>query len=136
MDNSAVEPEDLEVTVEVVPQTVNEIVYMTEDVITSTDCYVQQDDDEEEDEHDLSDTGAAELYEIGCVDATRLTHMSLVLDESQSFVLLPQDDELHNNEVSWQYFIEICLFVVLNLTSYELLLVLRSHICYSKTWIT
>lgn len=99
MDNSAVEPEELEVTVEVVPQTVNEIVYMTEDITTTTDsCYIQQEDDEEE-EPDLNDAEATELYEIGSVDAARLTHMSLVLDQSQSFVLLPQNEH-NDNEVS------------------------------------
>lgn len=100
MDNSTVEPEDLEVTVEVVPQTVNEIVYMTEDVPANTDssCYVNSEEDEEETEADSVDTCTAQLYDIGSVDAERLTHMSLVLDESQSFVFLQQED--YDNDVS------------------------------------
>lgn len=78
--------DEQEVTVEVVPQTVTEIIYLSEtDIINTDQNYYIPSEEELEDEEN-------ESYEIGSVDPARLQHMSLILDESQSFVLLSQQD--------------------------------------------
>lgn len=99
MENQKSDVDCLEVTVEVVPQTVKEIVYLSEDLVMASDSPAQNPHSEEEEELDQGE--APQAYEIGSVDPTRLKTMSLVLDESESFVLLSQDDcESQVNNVS------------------------------------
>lgn len=89
MASETIDCDGLEVTVEVVPQTVNEIIYLSEDFVTNNDSnsYAAS-----EEEAEVDDTN--ESYEIGSVDPTKLRTMSLVLDESESFVLLSQDGNI------------------------------------------
>lgn len=77
--------EELEVTVEVLPQTVNDIVYMSEEVASMSSV-----EDSTEDEQ------AASLYEARAVNRVDVTQMPLVLDETQTFVILPQEGEVSN----------------------------------------
>lgn len=75
--------EDLEVTVEVLPQTVNDIVYMSEEVNSMSSAEDNSPDDEQ----------AASLYEAGSVNPINIAQLPLVLDETQTFVILPQQSE-------------------------------------------
>lgn len=79
-----VDGEELEVTVEVLPQTVNDIVYMSEEVASMSSV---EDNNAEEEQ-------AASLYEAGSVNPVNVTQLPLVLDESQTFVILPQQGEV------------------------------------------
>lgn len=83
MESEKGELEDQEVTVEVLPQTVTEIIYLQDSDL----CYTTEED---------SEIKSTESYEIGSVDFTRLGSKSLVLDASQSFVLLSSDTDVIN----------------------------------------
>lgn len=74
------ETEDLEVTVEVVPQTVNDIVYMSEELTTAED--------------NIGEDQEVEYFRLGSTNPINLTQVPLVLDESQTFVILPQESEV------------------------------------------
>lgn len=77
------EAEDLEVTVEVVPQTVNDIVYMSEEVTSNSSA-----------EDNIGEDQEVEFYRLSTTDPINLTQVPLVLDESQTFVILPQENEV------------------------------------------
>ncbi|GJQ79531.1 hypothetical protein Trydic_g16378 [Trypoxylus dichotomus] len=83
MESEKGEIEEQEVTVEVLPQTVTEIIYLQDSDL----CYTTGED---------SDIRTTESYEIGSVDLTKLASKSLVLDASQSFVLLSSGTDLIN----------------------------------------
>lgn len=93
MASQKVESEDLEVTVEVLPQTVNDIVYMSEEVASTGSP----------DENNTEEGQGMDLYEAGAVDPLSVTHLTpLVLDESQTFVILPQDGEVRLLQRIWR----------------------------------
>lgn len=84
---------DQEVTVEVIPQTVTRIIYLSEEAETDktdSNSYIQW-----EDEEDCEEPADDQLYEIGSVDIEEnnqdTINRQLVLDETQSYVLLSQD---------------------------------------------
>lgn len=78
-----VDGEDLEVTVEVLPQTVNDIVYMSEEVASMSSVEENAEEDQ-----------AASLYEAGSVNPLSVAQLPLVLDDSQTFVILPPQGEV------------------------------------------
>lgn len=95
--------EDLEqeVTVEVIPQTVTKIIYLSEDVEADADK-TDSNDRIPWDEEDCEEPSDDQLYEIGSVDIDDnnqyTINRQLILDETQSYVLLSQDgiEELGN----------------------------------------
>lgn len=81
MSSVKTDQEELEVTVEVVPQTVNDIVYMSEEVTSSSST---------EEGAEAENDQAVDFYDANPADPVYLTQLPLVLDESQTFVILPQ----------------------------------------------
>lgn len=94
-----VEPEDLEVTVEVLPQTVNDIVYMSEEVNSAPGSFDGNNDEERN----------IELYKLDTVDPVNVTQLPLVLDESQTFVILPQESEVRDRTNVQGTAVNICV---------------------------
>lgn len=85
--------EELEVTVEVLPQTVNDIVYMSEEAASMSSL-----------EDNTEDEQAASFYEARALNSPNGTQLPLVLDETQTFVILPQQGEVSNLFYSDQFF--------------------------------
>ncbi|XP_018335965.1 zinc finger protein 836 [Agrilus planipennis] len=85
--------EEQVVTIDVVPQTVTEVIYLSPqglnfDKTVEVESYYSSSGEEHENE----------IYEIGCVDATQVEDMPLVYDQSESFVMLSDEYQIdHDN---------------------------------------
>ncbi|XP_017773293.1 PREDICTED: zinc finger protein 165 [Nicrophorus vespilloides] len=78
-----------EVTVEVIPDTVGDIIYLQDSI--KCEPMLPSDDEDNENEEQTE-------YEIGSVDASKLRSRDLVLDQSETFVLLSGSNGLLHND--------------------------------------